>query len=193
MQDLGLYETPQPYLFSIWSEPMRRFQLAAEGLGPRQPPDHLRERLKQAMHPLPIWYAPFGDEACGLGLSGPCPDAAADGHVPLLGQPERLAAADQGAEFPVCADEDLGGAGVSGRRLGAGDRRRNGAITVPVAHMAALNENTVWTWNAIGKRKGGLGAGPMRTRGDDGVPAEPPDLANCCPTRATARCRTLTR
>jgi hypothetical protein len=27
-------------------------------------------------------------------------------------------------------------------------------ITVPVAHMAALNENTVWTWNAIGKRKG---------------------------------------
>ena len=30
----------------------------------------------------------------------------------------------------------------------------NGTITVPVAHMAALNENTVWTWNAIGKRKG---------------------------------------
>ena len=29
----------------------------------------------------------------------------------------------------------------------------NGAIVVPVAHMAALNENTVWTWNAIGKRK----------------------------------------
>jgi len=25
---------------------------------------------------------------------------------------------------------------------------------VPVAHMAALNANTVWTWNAIGKRKG---------------------------------------
>jgi sulfite dehydrogenase (quinone) subunit SoeA len=31
---------------------------------------------------------------------------------------------------------------------------RNGAIVVPVAHMAALNENTIWTWNAIGKRKG---------------------------------------
>ncbi|MEN8684393.1 MAG: formate dehydrogenase, partial [Marivita sp.] len=30
----------------------------------------------------------------------------------------------------------------------------HGDITVPVAHMAALNENTVWTWNAIGKRKG---------------------------------------
>ena len=30
----------------------------------------------------------------------------------------------------------------------------HGSITVPVMEMAALNENTVWTWNAIGKRKG---------------------------------------
>ena len=30
----------------------------------------------------------------------------------------------------------------------------HGNITVPVMEMAALNENTVWTWNAIGKRKG---------------------------------------
>jgi anaerobic selenocysteine-containing dehydrogenase len=29
-----------------------------------------------------------------------------------------------------------------------------GEIVVPAAHMAALNEHTVWTWNAIGKRKG---------------------------------------
>ncbi len=28
------------------------------------------------------------------------------------------------------------------------------SITVPVMEMAALNENTIWTWNAIGKRKG---------------------------------------
>ena len=28
------------------------------------------------------------------------------------------------------------------------------SITVPVAEMASLNENTVWTWNAIGKGKG---------------------------------------
>ena len=30
----------------------------------------------------------------------------------------------------------------------------HGEITVPVAHMAALNPRTIWTWNAIGKRKG---------------------------------------
>ena len=44
----------------------------------------------------------------------------------------------------------------------------HGAITVPVAHMAALNENTVWTWNAIGKRKGAWALAedaPEATRG----------------------------
>ena len=31
---------------------------------------------------------------------------------------------------------------------------KHGKIKVPVARMDALNENTVWTWNAIGKRAG---------------------------------------
>ncbi len=30
----------------------------------------------------------------------------------------------------------------------------HGEITVPVMEMAALNDNTVWTWSAIGKLKG---------------------------------------
>ena len=44
----------------------------------------------------------------------------------------------------------------------------HGAITVPVLEMAALNENTVWTWNAIGKRKGAWALdenAPEATRG----------------------------
>ena len=43
---MGLFDSPQPYLFSLYVEPLRRFQLAAEGHGDRQPPDHLRERIK---------------------------------------------------------------------------------------------------------------------------------------------------
>jgi anaerobic selenocysteine-containing dehydrogenase len=42
--------------------------------------------------------------------------------------------------------------------FGVGDWARvtspHGEITVPVAHMGALNPNTIWTWNAIGKRRG---------------------------------------
>jgi anaerobic selenocysteine-containing dehydrogenase len=44
----------------------------------------------------------------------------------------------------------------------------HGEITVPVARMDALNPDTVWTWNAIGKRKGAWalsGDTPEATRG----------------------------
>ncbi|MCZ8083981.1 MAG: molybdopterin-dependent oxidoreductase [Rhodobacteraceae bacterium] len=148
----SFFESPQPYLFSIWSEPMRKFQLAAEGQGFIQPPDHLRERLKLAMDPLPVWYPPFGDEA--------------------------------GAEFPVHAitqrpmamyhswgSQNAWLRQIHGKNylylptkiweaegFAEGDYARvtspTGEIVVPVAHMAALNPDTVWTWNAIGKRKG---------------------------------------
>src|SRR5690606_14475808 len=58
---IGLFDKPSPYIFSLWSEPLRRFQLAAEGHGTRQPPDHLRERIKATLSPLPIWYPPLED------------------------------------------------------------------------------------------------------------------------------------
>jgi sulfite dehydrogenase (quinone) subunit SoeA len=145
----SLFETPQPYLFSIYSEPMRKFQAAAEGIGPYLPPEHLRAQLKQAMDPLPIWYAPEGQ-----------------GDYPLHALTQR----------PMDMYHSWGSQNAWLRQIRgknflyvptkvwekhsfvAGDYARvtspNGSITVPVAHMAALNENTVWTWNAIGKRKG---------------------------------------
>jgi anaerobic selenocysteine-containing dehydrogenase len=153
---LGLYETPQPYLFSIWSEPMRRFQLAAEGFGPRQPPDHLRERLKQAMHPLPIWYAPFGDEDAAFGYPVHALTQRPMDMYHSWGSQNAWLRQIKGRNslyvptkiWQAQGFEDGDWARVSSRA---------GVIVVPVAHMAALNENTVWTWNAIGKRKGTWG------------------------------------
>ena len=164
--DMGFYESPQPYLFSIWSEPMRRFQLAAEGHGFVQPPDALRDRIKQSMDPLPIWYPPFGD------------DAAAEYPVHALTQ------------RPMAMYHSWGSQNAWLRQIHGknylylptkiwqaqgfvdGDFARvtspSGQIEVPVAHMAALNENTVWTWNAIGKRKGAWGLdadAPEATKG----------------------------
>ena len=164
--ETGFYETPQPYLFSIWSEPMRRFQLAAEGFGFVQPPDALRDRIKQSMDPLPIWYPPFGD------------DAAAEYPVHALTQ------------RPMAMYHSWGSQNAWLRQIHGknflylptriweaqdfvdGDFARvtspSGQIEVPVARMAALNENTVWTWNAIGKRKGAWGLdadAPEATKG----------------------------
>ena len=149
---MGFYDSPQPYLFQLYVEPMRRFQLAALGEGKRQPPDHLRARIRATMDPLPIWYAPLSDtdnDAYPVHALTQRPMAMyhswgsqnawlrqIHGQNPLY-IPTKIWEANQFAD---------------------GDWARvtspHGTITVPVAHMAALNEHTVWTWNAIGKRKG---------------------------------------
>ena len=156
---MGLYDSPQPYLFQLYVEPMRRFQLAAEGHGDRQPPDHLREQIKTTLDPLPIWYAPFEDS-----------------HVDPTEYPVHAL-----TQRPMAMYHSWGGQNAWLRQIHGhnplylptklmtqhdlkdGDWATvssvHGSITVPVAHMAALNENTVWTWNAIGKRKGAWALG----------------------------------
>ena len=148
---MGLIDSPQPYLFQLYSEPMRKFQRAAEGIGERQPPEHLREQVKHAMAPLPIWYETdqTGNEGYTVNALTQRPMAMyhswgsqnawlrqLHGHNPLY-LPTKL---------------------MREHDLNDGDWARvtspHGEITVPVLEMAALNDNTVWTWNAIGKRKG---------------------------------------
>ena len=149
---IGLYDKPAPYLFSVYSEPMRRFQLAAEGHGDRQPPDHLRAQLKMAMDPLPVWYAPFGDAE------------AEDYPIHALTQRPMAMYHSWGSQNAWL--RQLHGRNPlylptkvwEGHGFAEGDWAKvtspHGSITVPVALMAGLNENTIWTWNAIGKRKG---------------------------------------
>ena len=151
---MGFYDSPQPYIFQLYVEPLRRFQLAAEGHGPVQPPKHLRERTKLLMDPLPFWYAPMGDAS-----SDP-----AEFNVHALTQRPMAMYHSWGSQnawlrqlhghnplyVPTKIWEQHGFAEGDWARVTS----PTGEITVPVAHMAALNENTVWTWNAIGKRKG---------------------------------------
>jgi anaerobic selenocysteine-containing dehydrogenase len=121
---IGIYDAPQPYLFDIYSEPMRRFQLAAEGHGERQPPEHLRAQIKQTLDPLPMWYAPFEDGAVDVEefpvhalTQRPMAMYHSWGHA------KRLAAANPWAKSAVCADQDLAGQRLCRGRLGAGHLR----------------------------------------------------------------------
>ena len=149
---MGFFDAVQPYIFQLYVEPMRKFQLAAEGHGERQPPEHLRERIKHTLDPLPIWYS---NE----------PENLAD-QYPVTALTQR----------PMAMYHSWGSQNAWLRQIHGhnplyvptkiweensfeeGDWARvvspHGEIVVPVAHMAALNDNTVWTWNAIGKRKG---------------------------------------
>ena len=151
---MGIIDSPQPYLFQLYVEPMRKFQRAAEGHGDRQPPEHLRDRIKETLDPLPVWYAP-----------------AEDSHIdpteyPIHALTQRPMAmyhswGTQNAWLrqihgmnPLYVPSNL----MQEHNLVDGEWAKvssvHGSITVPVMEMAALNEKTVWTWNAIGKRKG---------------------------------------
>ncbi|RVT86563.1 formate dehydrogenase [Rhodobacteraceae bacterium CCMM004] len=152
--EVGLFDAPQPYLFSLWCEPLRRFQAAAEGKGRHRPPEHLRAQMQATMTPLPTWYAPLGD-----------------GHADPVEYPVHALTQRPMAMYHSWGSQNAWLRQIHGRnplylptalwekyRFQEGDwacvRSPAGEITVPVAHMAALNPHTVWTWNAIGKRRG---------------------------------------
>ncbi|WP_299646822.1 molybdopterin oxidoreductase family protein [uncultured Jannaschia sp.] len=151
--EIGLFDKPSPYIFTLWCEPLRRFQLAAEGVGDLQPPDHLRDRMRATMDPLPIWWDPSDGQ-----------DGGGEYDVHALTQRPMAMYHSWGTQNawlrqihgrnPMYLPTEIWEA----EGFADGDWARivspHGAITVPVAHMPALNHRTIWTWNAIGKRKG---------------------------------------
>ena len=149
--DIGLVDAPAPYTFNLYSEPLRRFQLAAEGKGPHQPPDHLRDRIRAELDPLPCWHATETEADSDFSVHALTQRPMAMYHS--WGTQNAWLRQIHGAN-PLYIQTRLWDA----HGFSDGDWARvtspHGGITVPVAHMAALNENTVWTWNAIGKRKG---------------------------------------
>lgn len=151
---IGLFDKEQPFLFQLYVEPMRKFQLAAEGKGDRQPPDHLRQRIKDYFDPLPIWYEPFEQQ-----------NVSAE-EFPLHALTQRPAAmyhswGSQNAWLrqihghnPLFVSGEVWEEHMFKEGDWANLTSTHGQITVPVVRMDALNGKTVWTWNAIGKRKG---------------------------------------
>lgn len=150
----GIFDAPAPYVFNLYVEPLRKLQLAAEGHGDVQPPEHLRDRVKRIMDPLPIWYQPFED------------DVVDNDEYPIHALTQR----------PMHMYHSWGTQNAWLRQITGmnylylpskiwaehgfedGDYAKvssaHASITVPVALQAGLNERTIWTWNAIGKRKG---------------------------------------
>jgi len=156
--ETGLFDSAQPYLFQLYVEPLQKFKNAAMGHGDHQPPDHMRDRLKQVMHPLPIWY--------------PTAMVENDDEYPLHALTQRPMATyhSWGSQnawlrqihgmnpmyLPTKVMRDHGFSDGDWAKVTS----QNGSIVVPVAEMAALNENTIWTWNAIGKRSGAWALDP---------------------------------
>ena len=156
----AFFDKSQPYVFSLYVETMARFQQAARGHGERQPPEHLRARILETLDPLPCWWEPLEEQAVS------------HRDFPLHAITQRPAAmyhswGSQNAWLRQIHGHNplyVPTAVWKAEGFAEGDwalvTSPHGAITVPVARMDALNPHTVWTWNAIGKRKGAWALDP---------------------------------
>lgn len=152
--EMGLQDAPVENVFQLYLEPMRKFQLCAEGKAEPQPPETHRERILNCFDPLPSWYPPF--EGASIDLS----------QFPYHALTQRPAAmyhswGSQNAWLrQIHGHNPMFIPGEICDEVGLKDDdwayiiSNHGKIKVPVKRMNAVNGKTLWTWNAIGKRKG---------------------------------------
>ena len=150
----GFIGSAAPIVIQLYSEPLQKFRLAAEGHGPVQPPEHLRARVRDHFDPLPIWRSPFEHEAiadAAFPLRAVTPRPAAMYHswgsmnawLRQIHGSNRLFMNRKTAEGLGIADDDW-----------VEVTSHHGKITVQAKLMEGVEAGTVWTWNAIGKRAG---------------------------------------
>ncbi|MEQ9643461.1 MAG: molybdopterin oxidoreductase family protein [Alphaproteobacteria bacterium] len=164
---LGFIDHAERITLQLYSEPMQRFRRAAEGHGEIQPPEHLRQRVKDYFDPLPIWYAPFEDAGAGddfpLHAVTQRPMAmyhawgSQNAWLRQIHAANRLYMSRKLAAKLDIADDDW-----------VWVESRKGQVKAQARLMDGVNDHTVWTWNAIGKRAGAwnLGEGaPESTKG----------------------------
>ncbi len=157
---MGFFDTPKPVTFQLYQETLQKFRLSAEGLREPAPPPTHRERIREAFSPLPEWYRPFEE-------------AAVDREAyPLHAITQRPAAmyhswGSMNAWLrQIHTKNPLYVPGKLCDKLGLADGdwvwviSHHGRIKVEIARSEAVNGDTIWTWNAIGKRGGAWGLHP---------------------------------
>ncbi len=165
---MGFFDKPQPVIFQLYSEILQKFRLSAEGLREPVAPENYRPRILAAFSPLPEWYAPLEEEGVAVGdypLHAITQRPMAMYHswhsqnawLRQIHTKNRLFVPDE-----VCA--------AAGLQDGdwAWLTSRHGRIRVRVARSASGNAQTLWTWNAIGKRSGAWALAPRTPETEEG-------------------------
>ena len=144
-----------PIVIHVYSELLQQFRLAAEGKrSGKQPPDHLRERVKIYFDPLPFFYEPIESQRTDTET------------YPLNALTQRPMAMyhswdSQNAWLrQIHAHNYLYMSPKLGREGGFEDgdwvwaESMHGKVRAMCRFSEAVEPGTVWTWNAIGKASG---------------------------------------
>jgi anaerobic selenocysteine-containing dehydrogenase len=150
-----------PVIVHVYSEVLQKFRLAAQGKwGKRRPPERLRARVETYFDPLPFYYEPLERQAT-------------DGEkYPLAAITQRPMAMyhswdSQNAWLrQIHAHNHLYVNPVTARAQGIADgdwiwiESQWGRVRCMAKWSEAVEPNTVWTWNAIGKQPGAWSLAP---------------------------------
>jgi anaerobic selenocysteine-containing dehydrogenase len=154
---MGFKDRTGPVHFQLYCEPLQKFRLAARGHGKVTPPEAERARIEAYMDPLPIWYEPF-EEAAVDRVRYPL-------HA-LTQRPMHMyhSWGSQNAWLrQITSQNRLFVHRQTAGELGLADddwvwiESVNGRVKGQIRLVDGVNPDTVWTWNAIGKRRGSWG------------------------------------
>ena len=167
-KQVGFVGSTDPVIFQLYLEPLQKFRLAARGHGAVQPPPSHRRRIEAFFDPIPFWYAPF---------EGAVLDEAEFPMHAITQRPMHMyhSWGSQNAWLrQITAQNRLYMHRERARALGITDddwvwvTSAIGRVKCQVQLMEGVNPDTVWTWNALGKRAGAWGLtpdAPEATRG----------------------------
>ncbi|TCV82536.1 molybdopterin oxidoreductase family protein [Sulfurirhabdus autotrophica] len=160
--DVGFVGKAEPIIMQIYSEPLQKFRLAGQGLydgpQPNNPVD--RERLAKYFDPLPMWYEP---------LESTRVDHVEYPFYALTQRPMLMYHSWDSQNVwlrQLLAQNYMYMNAGQAARMGLKDydwiwvESHNGKIRCQMKTMEGCQENTIWTWNAIGKQKGAWGLKP---------------------------------
>jgi anaerobic selenocysteine-containing dehydrogenase len=156
---MGFFDQPKPVTFQLYQEALQKFRLSAEGVREPVAPEQHRARILAAFDPLPDWYRPFEEAAV---------DREAFPHHAITQRPMAMyhSWGSMNAWLRQIHTRNVlfvPGAICDAQGLASGDwawvTSHHGRIKVEVQRSDAVNSDTLWTWNGIGKRGGSWALG----------------------------------
>ncbi|MEK9670888.1 MAG: molybdopterin oxidoreductase family protein [Rhodospirillaceae bacterium] len=155
-ESMGFVVNTDQIVMKIYSEALQKFKLAGQGhyTGERKIPERERERIARYADPLPIWYPPMEESLVKTS------------EFPLHAITQRPM-----QMYHSWGSQNAWLRQITGRNwlymhrdkaaeleIKDGDwvwvTSHNGRIKVQAKLMDGVNKDTVWAWNAIGKRPG---------------------------------------